>query len=79
MAIARFRIVSEIFESQDYPIVTHVFLGQALSEAVGYYNAHLQTDTFLASRTNTEHFRNFKCTTTLRTERWNGRNWVAVG
>lgn len=40
----------QIFESEvgdAYPVVEHVFRGRTKKEALGYYDSHLKTDTFL--------------------------------
>lgn len=37
----------DIFESESYPVVMHVFYGETIEEARGYFKAHMKTDSFL--------------------------------
>jgi hypothetical protein len=48
-----------------YPVVRHIFYGKTKDEALGYFNAHLQTDKFLASCTENESFGAIACRTEL--------------
>lgn len=45
--------VVEIYEGGSYPVVTHKFHGQNQDEALRYYQAHLQSDSFLRQCTET--------------------------
>ena len=56
-----FRLVSKIFESKPYPVVTHLFYGETAEEVLGYYRAHQTTDRFLASCKNTGAFMRMRC------------------
>lgn len=40
-------ICIDIYESQAYPAVTHIFHGKTLKEANGYMQTHMKTDEFL--------------------------------
>jgi len=60
----------EIYEEKrKYPIVTHLFLGETVIEAKGYYNAHLKYDTFLAHCIINGQFGQVTCKTKV-TEGW---------
>jgi len=43
-------VVHSIYEESigdEYPVVQHTFMGRTRKEAVGYFRAHLKTDSFL--------------------------------
>ena len=42
------KLTVDTYEAKDYPVVKHVFIGKTREEAQGYYEAHLETDKFLA-------------------------------
>jgi len=66
------RLVVDIFESSvggEYPVVQHAFYGKTKSEALGYYQAHLKTDTFLAGCVQRNRWEQVRCTTESRWER----------
>lgn len=59
-------LVIEIYEKANnyaYPIVIHSFRGQTPEECLGYYKAHLESDTFLADCTKSGHYNNVECAT----------------
>jgi hypothetical protein len=41
------KIVVHIYESEPYPVVTHIFNGRTYDEAYSYLKAHMQTDEFM--------------------------------
>jgi len=43
----------DIYESDMYPVVTHIFYGKTTEEARGYFKAHMKTDSFLRAAVNT--------------------------
>lgn len=49
MALPKYRIVINTFERKPWPVVTHIFHGDTLEEALGYCRAHKQADEFLRS------------------------------
>lgn len=50
------RVVVDIYESDMYPVVTHIFHGKTLEEARSYFKAHMKTDRFLREAVNTGYF-----------------------
>jgi len=72
---APFQVVSKIFENGiPFPVVTHIFSGQTLSQAQGFYAAHLKSDSFLAGCTRGA-FGNVRCREEHYSARWNGHGW----
>ena len=39
----------DIYERDQYPVVSHIFYGKTLKEANEYFQAHMKTDVFLRS------------------------------
>ena len=37
----------DIYENNDYPVVSHIFYGKTAKEAYGYFQSHMKTDEFL--------------------------------
>ena len=37
----------DIYESNSYPVVSHIFYGKTKKESYGYFQAHMKTDEFL--------------------------------
>jgi hypothetical protein len=53
-------IVVDIYESDMYPVVTHIFRGKTLSEAREYFQAHMKTDSFLRGAVNTGYYKGMR-------------------
>jgi hypothetical protein len=64
------KIVAETWESKNYPVVIHVFIGQTRKEAQGYFRAHLTTDRFFKDCTEEGHFADFRCRTLVTFDGW---------
>ena len=39
----------DIYENNQYPVVSHIFYGKTRKEAYEYFQAHMETDSFLRS------------------------------
>lgn len=64
-----YSLVVEIYESQRrFPIVVHVFNGTTKREAMGYFEAHMKTDSFLRGCVSDNQFGNIRCRSTVRWE-----------
>lgn len=66
MADASWRLISKIFEPEgvgmDYPVVVHTMYGQSAEEAQGYYDSHMESDSFLRQCVEDGNFEGqFKC------------------
>jgi hypothetical protein len=76
---ATWRVVSEIHEAQDYPVVVHTFYGQSAAEAISYYTAHSKADSFLRGCTQGGSFgSNLMCTEKHWIERFFAGQWTRV-
>lgn len=76
---ASWRVVSEIRETQDYPVVAHIFYGQSAAEAISYYYAHQKADAFLRGCSQTGKFGdNVVCSEQHWIERFVHGQWVRV-
>lgn len=53
-------VIVDIFEDGKYPVVSHVFYGETIEEARGYFKAHMKTDSFLRAAVNTRRFQGMK-------------------
>jgi hypothetical protein len=51
----------EIYERPAYAVVEHVFRGKTKSEAMGYYESHLKTDSFLRDCVERDRWRDIDC------------------
>jgi len=51
----------DIYEAKSYPIVRHEFRGKSQAEATRYFNAHMNTDSFLRECVKTGFYGNMKC------------------
>jgi hypothetical protein len=67
-------VVHSIYEESigdEYPVVTHTFMGRTRKEAVGYFRAHLKTDSFLRGCTERGRFgSDIKCRTEMTVARY---------
>lgn len=71
------RIIVSIFEEgRDYPAVVHIFYGRTLPEALGYFRAHMRTDSFLSDCVVRKRFANMACRAEQQAEHWDGRHWT---
>jgi hypothetical protein len=61
-------LVIDIYESQTYPVVQHVFYGRTQAEAQGYYESHLKTDEFLRGCVERGRWRQVGCRAEMRWE-----------
>ena len=46
----------DIYESESFPVVTHIFRGTTKKQAQGIMNAHMSTDKFLRDALNKQNF-----------------------
>jgi hypothetical protein len=53
-------VIVDIYESDMYPVVTHIFYGKTIEEARGYLKSHMKTDSFLRESVNTGYFRGMR-------------------
>ena len=51
----------KIYEQPPYPVVEHIFRGRTKREAMGYYESHLKTDSFLRDCVRHERFQGISC------------------
>ena len=73
------RIVVDTFESDDaYPVVTHIFNGRTKAEVVGYFDAHMQTDSFMRPCVKNSEFKGMYCPTHVRLEHQRNGRWVVI-
>ncbi len=73
------RIISKIWEKElPYPIVVHVFNGETLKQANGFFQAHMKTDAFMRECIEKGHFADFACREEHHIERYRGGRWHRV-
>lgn len=54
------QVIVDIYESDMYPVVTHIFHGKTIGEARSYFKAHMKTDRFLREAVNTGYFKDMR-------------------
>jgi hypothetical protein len=66
-------VVASTYEADigdDYAVVSHTFFGRTQAEAVGYFQAHMGTDSFLRGCTEGGHFKSIECRTEVAVLRY---------
>ncbi len=73
LARAKWALYVDIYEpagaGMGYPVLRHIFYGKTKTEAQGYYDAHLTTDTFFAGCVLRGRFGDFDCRSFQKWER----------
>lgn len=59
-------IIVDIYETDMFPVVTHIFRGKTLSEAREYFKAHMKTDSFLRAAVNTGYYKDMRVKTEIK-------------
>ena len=68
-----YQIRIDVFESADYPVVTHLFTGKTKKEAWRYHESHRKSDAFLRQCEDKGRFgKDVRCEARITKEGWIG-------